>query len=556
MLDISIKALDKTVKTRKAAADFIRKHVVVVEKIDGTKLTLIRNGEKFDPRDYTKNWIVSYKGSVIYPTEFVGLEKRTSDIRQRSIGSAQYKFVHDHLATVHSDTASIPLNTEFFVEFVQNKPTITRDYAKKHGLFLVGFGPSSYATSHGMIYSASKFSNDPRLLEEYAEILRLGQFPVVFEGNLSSRDEIFNADRLDPGLKALLEKNLETTDFSDPQDILTGVINSFRELQSSLGGKAEGVVIKVGGDDVSEQQLYKVLSLDQHDPETRRAKKGRYQTSAAEEKIYWENINSKVDEILDREDADLRSLRPEEIMRRLSSRAYEMSQEEIGINHPYKSLINIQEDLLLTAKLRVFTQGHRAKKIAIIPMAGKPFHLGHQMLIDKAIEDGNDLVIVYLSTMGREEISSSDMVPLWRDYYLPGLQREYGNRVIIRFLEGSPMFEVLSSITNLTRQSDKTVVRLYGDEFDAPERVKEILKKNPALDGKVVAVPLSRKLGANISGTEMRRFLASGDKEAFLAGLPNFLDDKAKHDIWQSLSKIVSPTNENLIRHYVRSLLL
>lgn len=44
MLDISIKALDKAITSKKKAIDFIKKHVRVVEKIDGTKLTLIRNG--------------------------------------------------------------------------------------------------------------------------------------------------------------------------------------------------------------------------------------------------------------------------------------------------------------------------------------------------------------------------------------------------------------------------------------------------------------------------------------------------------------------------------
>ena len=74
MLDISIKALDKSITSKKKAIDFIKKHVRVVEKIDGTKLTLIRNDEPFDPDDYTKNWIVSYKGRIIYPTEFKGLK--------------------------------------------------------------------------------------------------------------------------------------------------------------------------------------------------------------------------------------------------------------------------------------------------------------------------------------------------------------------------------------------------------------------------------------------------------------------------------------------------
>ena len=138
MLDISIKPLLKVVNKPAKALGFIKKHIVAVEKIDGTKLTLIRNDLPFDPRDYSKNWIVSYKGNVIYPSEFFGLEGRDSEIKESAIGASQYKFVHDHLRKIHPRTASIPCDTEFFVEFVQNKPTVTRDYCVKHGLFLVG----------------------------------------------------------------------------------------------------------------------------------------------------------------------------------------------------------------------------------------------------------------------------------------------------------------------------------------------------------------------------------------------------------------------------------
>jgi len=73
VLDISIKSVDKAITSKKKASDFVRTPFRVLEKIDGTKLTLIRNDEPFNPEDYTKNWIVSYKGRIIYPTEFISL---------------------------------------------------------------------------------------------------------------------------------------------------------------------------------------------------------------------------------------------------------------------------------------------------------------------------------------------------------------------------------------------------------------------------------------------------------------------------------------------------
>ena len=559
MLDISIAELSKSLKTEKSASDFLRKHIKAVEKIDGTKLTLIRNDVPFDPTDYTKNWIVSYKGNIIYPTEFSGLEKRDKDIRTSGLGTSQYKFVYDHLKKVHEGTGSIPTDTEFFVEFVQNKPTVTRDYAKKHGMFLVGFGQANYAASKGQLYSSSTFIDDPSKFEEYREMLQLGAFPVLYEGNLSSRDEIFNGnDYLDPKLRDSFSKNLETVDFSNPREILAGVIKSFQELQSSLGGQSEGVVITVGGDDLSEKQLYKVLAVDQHDKSVRDKKKSRYKGSPAEETAYWNDINLAADSVLDELKSMMGDSTPEEMMKALSSYVYNMSDEDINAYHPAKTLINKQEDLMLTAKTRVFILGHRLKKIAVIPMAAKPFHKGHQALLDAAEADGNELILVYVSTGGRDELSSSAMVPLWKKYYLPAIQETYGDKVAIRFVKGiSPMFELRSAVANLVRQSDDTVVTLYGDPEDAAQRVDSIInneKNTSDMTGRVVAGQVPRELSGGISGTKMREFLSNGERDQFIQNLPDFLSDEARLAVWDSLSS--GPVqSENLLKDFLRLLL-
>jgi len=560
MLDISIQALEKAIKSPKAAAAFIRKHIRVVEKIDGTKLTLVRNDTTFDPDDYTKNWIVSYKGNVIYPAEFSGLKKRDKDIKASALGTSQYKFVHDHLQSVHSGTGSIPVDTEFFIEFVQNKPTVTRDYAKKHGMFLVGFGQASYAVSKGQIYSSANFVDDPEKLEEYRQILQLGAFPLVYEGNLSSRSAIFEeSEQLDPRLQALFFKNFDGVDFSDPQDILRAAADSFRSLESTLGGQAEGVVITVFNDDMTERQLYKVLAADQHDSEARRAKKERSKGTQEEENLYWNDINALSDELLDQLRSELPGSSTEEMLDALSKKIYSMREGDIQAFHPVKSLINKQEDLMLTAKTRLLVLGHRLKKIAVIPMAAKPFHRGHEALVEEAERDGNELIILYVSTGGREEISSSDMVPLWKKYYLPALEARYGDKVVVRFMGGtSPMYELRMAMTNFVRQSDETVVTLYGDEEDAATRVKSIVdneKNSIDLRGRVLPGSVTRTRTSGISGTEMRSYLASGNKRAFIENLPDFLDSRARSDIWSSLSKSFAKNESLLLKKIIKLLM-
>jgi hypothetical protein len=548
MLDISIKALDKAITSAKKAADFVRRHISAVEKIDGTKLTLVRNDEAFDPRDYTKNWVVSYKGSIIYPSEFSGLEDKDEDIREKSIGSSQYKFVHDHLRKIHGGTGSIPPGTEFFVEFVQNKPTITRDYASKHGMYLVGFGDAQYAMSRGQLYTTTNFIDDPTRLDEYRRILQLGAFPVVFEGNLSSRSTIL-AGCKDDNLRSLFRSSLENIDFSDPLQIVRAAVETFSSLESSLGGAAEGVVIQVGDPDMTEKQLYKVLAADQHSKETRSAKKSRYKGSEAEEDSYWEGVNLYVDELLD----GVKRGSPESMMGQLSKKVYSLKKPPVA--HPVKELINMQDDIMLTAKLRLLSTGsHRATKVAVIPMAAKPFHAGHASLIEEAVLDGNESIILFISTGGREEIGVGDMVPLWKKYYIPGIEREYGEKVIIRFSD-SPLKDA-SLVARSLAKTTGTNVRLYGDPADAQERVASILDKNPDLEGLISAAGVSREGTGGISGTQMRGYLTSGDAASFKENLPEWLSPDEKEGVWSSLSKkYVRPQNENMLRSFVRLLL-
>jgi hypothetical protein len=554
MLDISIKALSKAITNPKKAADFVRKHIVAVEKVDGTKLTLIRNDQKFN-QDYTKNWIVAYKGNVLYPTEFQGLEKRDKDIKSAALGTSQYKFVHDHLRKVHPGTAAIPTNTEFFVEFVQNKPTITRDYARKHGMYLVGFGPTKYAVSRGQLFSSSNFIDSSEELNRHREILQLGAFPVVFDGNLSSRESIIKGC-IDPSLRELFSKGFKETDFSDPMSIVKLAADVFSQLESSLGGPAEGVVLQVGDDDMSEKQLLKVLAADQHSKDARGAKQSRYKGTEDEETAYWRLVNELVDDILDR----LPPGDPSEMLQRLSSEVYGLSDDLP--THPVKSVINVQEDVFLTAKLRLLGTGsHRANKVAVIPMAAKPFHAGHDSLIRQAVSDGNDSVIVFVSTGGREEVTAEDMIPLWRDFYIPGISSQYGDKVIIRFSD-APMREALLIAKDLVSRGKKTVVRLYGGvdsagENDAQQRVDAILAKNPEMKGRIVPIAVSRSTTGGISGTAMRGYLSSGDSQSFIQNLPDWLGKKEKLGVWRAMSSISSSKskNENLIRSYVRSVI-
>ena len=67
MLDISIPPVYDVITSAASAEEFCNQYLKIVEKLDGTKLTLIRNGEPFDRDNYLNNWIISYKEGVVFP---------------------------------------------------------------------------------------------------------------------------------------------------------------------------------------------------------------------------------------------------------------------------------------------------------------------------------------------------------------------------------------------------------------------------------------------------------------------------------------------------------
>lgn len=525
MIDISIKSLQKAITSKKRAREFVERSLRAVEKIDGTKLTLIRNSEPFDPDDYSKNWIVAYKGCVIYPHEFHGLAGRDPEIREYSLGTSQYKFVHDHLRNVHTGTGAIPLNTEFFIEFVQNKPTVTRDYDTRHGLFLVGYGPTQYITSGGYVHSFATMEMGLDLIKKYSLLLQVSEFPVIFEGSIRSPESILEGCR-DQRIKERFEGLIPHVDFADPESIVGLLVSVFSDFGSSLGGRAEGAVLTTGG------SIFKVLAEDQHSRAVRAEKKSRYRAEGEEEEAYWSRVGAVSSALLNECGED--SI--EGILSFLSSLVYQHVELP---QHPIKTAINVQEDVFLTAKLRFLSRVHGAQRVAVIPMAAKPFHIGHDSLIRQALADGNERVIVFLSKNGRDGIGPEHVIPIWKEAYLPGIAAAYGKRVHIRFTD-SPMIEAAQFVQSAIAWGSAHV-DLYGGidaqgDDEAQKRVDKIIAAKPELAGRVSAVAVPRSKTHGISGGEMRDLLRVGCPAAFKDNLPTWLNGRAKDFIWSILS--------------------
>lgn len=315
MLDISIQNADKVATNDTKIKAFLSDDYKVEEKFDGTKLTLWRNDEDWNP-DYQKNWVIAFKNQILYGGEFEYVDR--DKVKKHSVGISQYAFIHDHMKKIHKDTKSFPKNTEIFIEFIQNKLTTTRDYENKHGLYIIAHSPASGEIEGGMLKTkATGFFQDK--VEQYSKMLELNLPPVVFEGKLDSVSNI-TSGILNDKLKKAWNKNKDSYDENPYQTVK----QTFLEFESVLGGKTEGVVLhsKSG-------KIYKFLQDDQHDKDVRFAKKMRYQANQDVEKEYWTKIKEMTGEILKDMDYNFDKLSYQDILKEFSKKVNELSDSEI-----------------------------------------------------------------------------------------------------------------------------------------------------------------------------------------------------------------------------------
>jgi hypothetical protein len=289
MLDISILNADKATTTDKKLQEFLSKEYKVTEKFDGTKLTLWRNGEPWN-EDYTKNWVVSFKNQILYKEEFTGIDR--SDIKNFSVGISQYALIHDHLEKNHIKNRDFPnhfpLNTEVFIEFIQNKLTTTRDYHKKFDLFLIASTPATAEIVGGMIKTTPLVQTLTHNIgnRECAELLGIDLPPVVFEGKI---DTLGNFEMGIKNLGMMAQWETHKHKFIDTPDTLMDyetIKAVFLGFESCLGGKTEGVVLE------AKDTLYKFVQADQYSKTVRFARKSLYQAPQEIEDNYWLEIRN------------------------------------------------------------------------------------------------------------------------------------------------------------------------------------------------------------------------------------------------------------------------
>lgn len=187
-------------------------------------------------------------------------------------------------------------------------------------------------------------------------------------------------------------------------------------------------------------------------------------------------------------------------------------------------------------------------KIAIVPMAAKPYHAGHDGLIRLAAKECNR-VEVFVSTSDRKRpgeitVSGADMSDIWRTQIEPSMP----SNVKINYV-GNPVRSAWEFMGKANEEGSSDQFAVYSDPEDLagnfPE--KSLIKYTGTLykKGQIILRPVQRTETVNVSGTKMRQFLAKGDKASFLKNLPQGIDGEV---IWNRLS---SRKSEGLLRMYV-----
>lgn len=209
-------------------------------------------------------------------------------------------------------------------------------------------------------------------------------------------------------------------------------------------------------------------------------------------------------------------------------------------------------------------------KIGLIAIAARPYHAGHDGLIRLAAKECDE-VHVYASLSDRARpgevpVLGSDMKQVWEmiEPTLPdNVEVTYG---------GSPVGNVWKDVGEASKAESSDTYVLYGDPTDVTQNYTEAYMERYAgylfNAGRLLLRPVERSSTVDVSGTQMRKWLATGDKAQFIGSLPKQIDGEA---VWALLRKTAGPAkkpaakaralpkrppkSEALLRGYLRLLL-
>lgn len=177
-------------------------------------------------------------------------------------------------------------------------------------------------------------------------------------------------------------------------------------------------------------------------------------------------------------------------------------------------------------------------RIGIVAGSYKPYHAGHDELIRLAASE-SDVVKLYISTSDRKRkgelpISGTTMEKIWHNFIEPSLPKNveitYG---------GSPIRKVYEFLGAENEAGSEDTYVIYSDPDDLsrnfPEGSLEKYMGDLYNRGRIVLEPIQRTSTVDVSGTKMRRWLETGNSEAFIDHLAQPLQVHGE-EIWEMLT--------------------
>jgi nicotinamide mononucleotide adenylyltransferase len=171
---------------------------------------------------------------------------------------------------------------------------------------------------------------------------------------------------------------------------------------------------------------------------------------------------------------------------------------------------------------------------ALIPMACRPFHVGHYNLLTTAYCTNKKLICLISNTdrerKGEVPVYARTMKRIIDELIRPWLPEN----VEIRYVDNP-----IKATWKILEESSDVVYTVYGDTDDIKKRFSwENLKKwvpTRLAEGNIKTRAVQRDETNNISGTLMRQWLAEDDYNRFCIGLPKRWKGETVKTMWDLL---------------------
>ena len=194
------------------------------------------------------------------------------------------------------------------------------------------------------------------------------------------------------------------------------------------------------------------------------------------------------------------------------------------------------------------------EKIALLPGGFKPPHAGHYNMAIWLAENTNaDTIIVKVGAKERDGITREISLKLWNLYRNNDNNESSRKLTILPSNSNSPVQDVYDFIEN--QAPENSIIYLGMGEKDINDsRFKNIPKFADPKNIKFETTLVPPQAGG-VSGTKMREFIKSGDKESFQNFIPDFLSNEQKDKAWDLVSGLEEDlyNPEDKVLDYMRS---